>query len=76
MRAGPRCSVLLPGPHHNEETRMHRSTRRASLAALALALISALPVQAQDYPNKPVKIIAPFPAGTGPDANKIGRAHV
>ena len=24
---------------------------------------------AQDYPNKPIKIIAPFPVGTGPDAN-------
>ena len=48
---------------------MHRSTRRAGLAALALAWISALPAQAQDYPHKPVKIIAPFAAGTGPDAN-------
>ena len=24
---------------------------------------------AQDYPSKPIKIIAPFPVGTGPDAN-------
>ena len=48
---------------------MNRTTRRAGLAALALALCTALPTLAQDYPNKPVKIIAPFPAGTGPDAN-------
>lgn len=48
---------------------MQHPTRRVGLAALALALFSALPVLAQDYPSKPIKIIAPFPAGTGPDAN-------
>jgi tripartite-type tricarboxylate transporter receptor subunit TctC len=48
---------------------MQRTTRRVGLAALALALFSALPVLAQDYPSKPIKIIAPFPTGTGPDAN-------
>jgi tripartite-type tricarboxylate transporter receptor subunit TctC len=31
--------------------------------AVALALIAAPPAQAQDYPNRPVKIIVPFPAG-------------
>ena len=48
---------------------MHPTTRRTGLAALALALISALPAFAQDYPNKPIRIIAPFPPGTGPDVN-------
>jgi tripartite-type tricarboxylate transporter receptor subunit TctC len=48
---------------------MHPSTRRTGLAALGLALISALPAFAQDYPNKPIRIIAPFPPGTGPDVN-------
>ncbi len=48
---------------------MNRSTRRFGLAALALTLFGALPAMAQDYPNKPIKIIAPFPVGTGPDAN-------
>jgi tripartite-type tricarboxylate transporter receptor subunit TctC len=48
---------------------MNRTTRRMGLATLALALFSALPAVAQDYPNKPIKIIAPFPVGTGPDAN-------
>jgi len=48
---------------------MQYTTRRVGLVALALALFSALPVAAQDYPSKPIKIIAPFPAGTGPDAN-------
>lgn len=46
---------------------MNRTTRRLGLAALAL--FSALPAIAQDYPTKPIKIIAPFPVGTGPDAN-------
>jgi tripartite-type tricarboxylate transporter receptor subunit TctC len=48
---------------------MQKITRRLGLAALTLATLAALNVQAQDYPNKPIKIIAPFPAGTGPDAN-------
>jgi tripartite-type tricarboxylate transporter receptor subunit TctC len=48
---------------------MQPTTRRVGLAVLALALFSALPALAQDYPSKPIKIIAPFPTGTGPDAN-------
>ena len=39
---------------------------------LALAVLSALGASAaaqSDYPSKPVRIIAPFPAGSGPDAN-------
>jgi tripartite-type tricarboxylate transporter receptor subunit TctC len=48
---------------------MFRTTRRMGLATLGLALFSALPAMAQDYPSKPIKIIAPFPVGTGPDAN-------
>ena len=48
---------------------MNRIARRAGLAVLALALFNAWPVMAQDYPSKPIKIIAPFPVGTGPDAN-------
>ena len=42
-------------------------TRRLGLAALAL--LSTLPVLAQDYPNRSIRIIAPFPVGTGPDTN-------
>jgi tripartite-type tricarboxylate transporter receptor subunit TctC len=41
------------------------SGRRGWLIGLsfALALIAAPPLQAQDYPNRPVKIVVPFPAG-------------
>ena len=48
---------------------MPLATRRLGLAALTLALISPLLAQAQDYPSKAIRIIAPFPVGTGPDAN-------
>ena len=43
--------------------------RSFGLAAVCVALFTALGVQAQDYPNKAIRIIAPFPVGTGPDAN-------
>ena len=48
---------------------MNRITRRMGLASIALVGLSTFTVQAQEYPNKPIKIIAPFPVGTGPDAN-------
>lgn len=43
-----------------------------SLAALALAAgfaCAATAAPQAEYPTKPVRIIAPFPAGSGPDAN-------
>ncbi len=40
-------------------------------ALFALALLCAFTVQAQDYPNRPIKIIVPNPPGGGPDV--IGR---
>jgi tripartite-type tricarboxylate transporter receptor subunit TctC len=52
-------------------THPHPIDRRAVLLS-TLALSGALwaaPAPAQDYPNKPIRIIAPFPTGTGPDAN-------
>lgn len=46
--------------------------RRTCLAAISLALLAATgatAVQAQSYPTKPIRLVAPFPAGSGPDAN-------
>ena len=48
---------------------MHPMNHRVGLAALTLALMTATGVYAQDYPTKPIRLLAPFPAGSGPDAN-------
>lgn len=37
------------------------------LAAMTLGMAIAIPVQAQTYPAKPVRIITPFPVGSGPE---------
>jgi tripartite-type tricarboxylate transporter receptor subunit TctC len=43
-------------------------TRRHALAAAAAAFAAAaLPAQAQDLPNKPLRLLTPFPAGAGPE---------
>ncbi|MBP6900013.1 MAG: tripartite tricarboxylate transporter substrate binding protein [Burkholderiaceae bacterium] len=49
----------------------HAPDRRLTLLAVlaTLGALAAAPASAQDYPNKPIRIIAPFPTGTGPDAN-------
>ncbi len=39
----------------------------SNLLALALLLLSQLPVQAQSWPDKPVKVIVPYAAGGGVD---------
>jgi tripartite-type tricarboxylate transporter receptor subunit TctC len=47
---------------------MSTPTRRAVLAALSLAAFgSTVQAQTQPYPQRPVRIIVGFPAGTGPD---------
>ena len=44
---------------------------RRHAMALALLALAGLPAAAQDYPNKPIKLVIPFPAGGSSDG--IGR---
>lgn len=41
--------------------------KTAARLALAFGLLAAAAVQAQDYPNRPIKWIVPYLAGTSPD---------
>lgn len=52
-------------------TSLKRLAARSTVLALAatLALTTTGAAAQADYPTKPVRIIAPFPAGSGPDAN-------
>ncbi|MES2910676.1 MAG: tripartite tricarboxylate transporter substrate binding protein [Pseudomonadota bacterium] len=46
-----------------------KMTFAALTAALGMSLtLGAAPVLAQTFPNQPIRIISPFPAGSGPDA--------
>ena len=47
------------GVHHKEDL----MRRLEALATLALASTLTLPVSAQDFPSKPIRIVVPFPAG-------------
>src|SRR5438445_2681143 len=37
-------------------------------AVAAACVLGALPVHAETFPAKPVRLLSPFPAGSGPDA--------
>jgi tripartite-type tricarboxylate transporter receptor subunit TctC len=56
----------MQGLMRSRRTIRHWLFGSALLAAVTVALAS--PIQAQDYPNRPVKIIVPFPAGGTADA--------
>ena len=58
---GHRC----PEQVHGEGT--HVLTRLAALAVAAVLVHGGL-ADAQEYPNRPVKVVVPFPAGGGTDA--------
>jgi tripartite-type tricarboxylate transporter receptor subunit TctC len=44
-------------------------TMRALIAVVLLGIATLAPAQAQDFPNRPVKIVVPFPAGGPTDVN-------
>ncbi|MEN9630592.1 MAG: hypothetical protein RJA10_3820 [Pseudomonadota bacterium] len=48
---------------------LRRTTLGLALAAACAPLLAPLTAAAQEWPSKPLRIIAPFPTGTGPDAN-------
>lgn len=60
---------------------MTHTSKRQLFAALALGALALLgtAVQAQDFPTKPVRILTPFPVGSGPEgllrlvADKLSR---
>jgi tripartite-type tricarboxylate transporter receptor subunit TctC len=67
LKAGAKALLMAGQP---ERPRM----RKPLLSAFLLAIVLALPcgaALAQDYPNKPIKLVIPFPAGGSSDG--IGR---
>jgi tripartite-type tricarboxylate transporter receptor subunit TctC len=40
---------------------------RLAIAAFAIAVVSAFPAQAQDYPAWPIQVIVPFAGGSASD---------
>ena len=55
----------MPTPTRRASARQPRRSTLVAALALAGALLAPAAF-AQDYPNKPLRIIAPFPTGTGP----------
>ena len=43
-------------------------SKRNVLAALLGTLLWSVAVQAQDFPNKPIRLVVPYPPGGGTDA--------
>jgi len=49
-------------------TKIFDAARSATAVVLALFFAQVLPAAAQDYPNRPITLIVPYPAGGGVDA--------
>src|SRR5438445_7192987 len=61
-------------PKGNEETGMNRLLRIIGHCGISMGLLAAATASADDFPNKPVRIIVPYPAGGTTDmvARMIG----
>ena len=44
-----------------------RQALKTTVAAFGLSLLAAAAAQAQEFPTKPVRIVTPFPVGSGPE---------
>ncbi len=53
---------------------MNHLSRISSAVIAATVFVAVSPSQAQDYPTKPIRIIVPFPGGSGPDVDTRGVA--
>src|SRR5262249_50524243 len=68
----PDAHAVATSAHHREDSRMRRRDLLAlGMAALSLELLSH-PARAQaKYPDRPIRLVIPFPPGGGYDA--VGR---
>src|SRR4029079_6206642 len=56
------------GGEHQAVTGKERGMRWTWMAAVVVAVFSRTPAHAQDYPNRPITVVVPFPAGGPTDA--------
>lgn len=67
----PALNSLVHSPANINNERMNTPRRHllaAAATAVASTVLAAAPAQAQDYPQRPVKIIVPFSAGAAADS--------
>ena len=66
--------LLTPAPLHLETkvSALAHPSKLFCMAAFWLMGLASLPLLAQNYPNKPIKVVIPFAAGSATD--QIGRA--
>ena len=48
---------------------VYKFALQSILKAVFLSLVLLIGLHAQDYPNKPIRIIVPTPPGAGPDSD-------
>src|SRR5688572_6467100 len=67
-------NAALGHPRAQEEKKMKQLKRVAFPAIALLATLAFVPAQAQQYPNKPIRVIVPYAAGGTSDilARQIG----